>query len=121
MAFHPQRATRVENGQLASDDSYGANGCFVLPSPEPGWDLVFIASDGMGWEHVSVRADNGKGRTRVPTWKEMCAVKATCWDGDDVVMQLHPREAEYVNCHPSVLHLWRPTDVEIPTPDPVMV
>jgi hypothetical protein len=46
----------------------------------------------------------------------MCQVKRLFWDGDDVVMQLHPREDDYVNCHPCVLHLWRPTGDAIPTP-----
>jgi len=37
------------------------------------------------------------------------------------VMQIHPRKSEYVNCHPYVLHLWRPINQVIPTPNPLMV
>jgi hypothetical protein len=48
-------------------------------------------------------------------------VKRICWDGEDVVMQLHPRESEYVNCHPHVLHLWRHRTREIPTPPSILV
>ena len=46
----------------------------------------------------------------------MCHVKDLCWDAEDVVMQLHPRQSEYVNNHPHVLHLWRPKVQVIPTP-----
>jgi hypothetical protein len=38
----------------------------------------------------------------------MCYVKRLFWDADDVVMQLHPRESEYVNAHPHVLHAGSP-------------
>jgi hypothetical protein len=51
----------------------------------------------------------------------MAYVKDLCWDAEDVVMQLHPRKSEYVNNHPHVLHLWRPVDVEIPTPPSIFV
>lgn len=100
----------------------GNNGAFDLESLEPGWRLACVASDGEGWEHVSVRAYNQlRTKQRCPTWKEMSYIKRRFWDGEDVVMQLHPREAEYVNCHPFVLHLWRPTSVAIPTPPAELV
>jgi len=74
--------------------------------------LTVLFSDGLGWEHVSVST-----RGRPPNWEEMCAVKNLFWDPDDVVMQLHPARAEYVNLHPHCLHLWRPSSgVSIPTP-----
>jgi hypothetical protein len=120
MAFHATRARRVTSGPMASDDTFGNNGVFVMESPEPGWQLFFIASDGLGWEHVSVRAQNGR-KSRVPNWKEMCAAKDLCWDEEDVVVQFHPRKSEYVNNHPHVLHLWRPTQETIPTPHSLMV
>jgi hypothetical protein len=46
----------------------------------------------------------------------MCFVKRLCWDGEDVVVQFHPRESTYVNVHPNVLHLWRWRQGEFPTP-----
>lgn len=58
---------------------------------------------------------------RTPTWKEMVYIKDLCWDGEDVVMQLHPRKSEYVNNHPHTLHLWRPIGQEIPTPPSIFV
>ena len=97
--------------------------------------MVLIASDGSepdipdewrGWEHVSVHAFRDAAREfnvkmRTPTWREMAYVKDLCWDGEDVVMQLHPRKSEYVNNHPHVLHLWRPTHATIPTPPSILV
>lgn len=89
-------------------------GLFKLASREPGWWLVFILSNGLGWEHVSVRAvRSGTKHTvadRTPTWREMCQVKAACWPAEDFVLQFHPPSRDYVNIHPHVLHLWRPTD-----------
>jgi hypothetical protein len=129
--FHvPELARLTPNDHpiLGSTAADGNNGAFQIESPEPGWRLFLIASDGTEaldvadwqWEHVSVRAASG-ARSRTPTWKEMSYVKRLCWDADDVVMQLHPRESEYVNCHPHVLHLWRPKHQEIPTPPSVLV
>lgn len=100
-------------------------GFYRLPSCEPGWWLVFILSNGLGWEHVSVRAVRASAKgtlvSRIPTWKEMCLVKAACWPDDDCVMQLHPPRRDYVNVHPDVLHLWRPLDASIPMPPVVCV
>ena len=107
----------------ASTAEYGNNGAFRIPSPEPGWLLCVVASDGEGWEHVSVHAAamTGKERARTPTWKEMAYVKRLFWGPGDVVMQLYPRQAEYVNHHPYTLHWWRPMKQEIPTPPSILV
>lgn len=80
-------------------------GLYRMPSCEPGWWLVFILSSGLGWENVSVRAARPHpgfrpDTSRVPTWREMCLVKAACWDPDDVVIQLHPARRDYINIHP---------------------
>lgn len=133
MGFHVPELTRVtDHPQLGSDSSYGNNGAFDLESSEPGWRLTLLCSDGNdpdvpqadGWEHVSVHAYKGYGPTlkmRTPTWKEMSYVKRLCWDGEDVVMQLHPRESQYVNCHQHVLHLWRSRNIPIPEPPAELV
>lgn len=110
-------------GPWGSDRSYGCNGAFILPSTVAGWELMIIASDEDGWEHVSVhawRSDN-VNKSRTPSWSEMMLVKRTFWGPDDVAMQLAPRERDYVNHHPHTLHWWRPTDREIPTPPPMLV
>jgi hypothetical protein len=129
MMFHvPELARDTTHPFLGSTTADGNNGAFHLESPEPGWRLSLIYSDGSAapeitdwqWEHVSVRAHRGE-QSRTPTWKEMSYVKRLCWDAEDVVMQLHPRESEYVNCHPNVLHLWRPILATIPTPPAELV
>ena len=122
MSFHvPEGARDRTHPILGSDESFGNNGSFELPSPEPGWVLLLIASDGGGWEHVSVHVVDRRDRQRTPNWREMCFVKDQFWDAEDVVMQLHPRRSEYVNCHAFTLHLWRPTDAVIPTPPSAFV
>lgn len=143
--FHvPEGARDTTHPQLRSTAQDGNNGAFHVESPEPGWRLALICSDGSEapheptwqWEHVSVHAYReqrievvgllGRGskpgmKMRTPTWKEMTFVKALCWDDEDVVIQFHPRKSEYVNNHPHVLHLWRPTHATIPTPPPELV
>lgn len=110
----------MRNGPYGGDFTFGNNGAFVLPPKIGKRQLYIIASDGMGWEHVSVHAYEGK-KTRTPTWDEMCHVKNLFWDAEDVVMQLHPRRSEYVNNHQHVLHLWRPTEQAIPEPPSILV
>ena len=78
--------------------------------------LHIVASNGAGWEHVSVSR-----RDRCPTWDEMCKVKALFWCPDEVVIQYHPAEKVYVNRHRFCLHLWRPVGIDIPTPPTVLV
>jgi len=51
----------------------------------------------------------------------MCFIKDLFWDGEDVVIQHHPKKSEYVNRHDNCLHLWRPVAVEIPTPPKELV
>lgn len=78
--------------------------------------LSIIFSCNEGWEHVSVSLPN-----RCPTWAEMCLVKELFWEDDEAVMQLHPPKADYVNCHPYCLHLWRPLVGQIPLPPKELV
>jgi len=108
-------------GDWNSTEADGNNGAFLVEfrrDPFKPVMMQIIASDGLGWEHVSVKALNVK---RCPTWDEMCFVKDLFWDSEDVVMQLHPARSEYVNFHPNVLHLWRPTCATIPVPPSIMV
>lgn len=130
MSFHvPEKSRNTWHPILGTTAADGNNGAFELDSPEHGWRLTLICSDGSdadapearGWEHVSVHARRANGQMRTPNWREMSFVKDLCWDGEDVVMQLHPKKSEYVNNHPHVLHLWRPTHVEIPTPPSLLV
>lgn len=114
--FHVPNQYRVRFGRMATDDRALLHGKFAVPlSRDRTRKLVCIAVRNEGWEHVSVHLEV-EHETFIPSWNEMCFIKSLFWDAEDVVMQLHPRESEYKNVHPSVLHLWRPMDGEIPTP-----
>ncbi len=95
---------------------YGSDyGAFMIPGP-CGMTLGVIVGNGEGWEHVSVSLKN-----RCPNWQEMHFIKQIFWYDDEAVMQLHPPQKEYVDCHPNCLHLWRPINKEIPLPPSIMV
>ena len=112
--------SRVRTGRLASDRSYGNNGAFIIRLASGRWQV--IASDGSGvgvpWEHASITPINKK---RCPTWPEMCAIKDMFWGEDETVIQYHPAKEDYVDNHPYCLHLWKPTDQDIPKPPPILV
>lgn len=78
--------------------------------------LNFIMSWGAEFEHCSVSIP-----TRCPSWEQMCSIKDTFWNDDEVCMQLHPAKKDYVNNHPYCLHIWKPIDKEIPLPPTIMV
>jgi hypothetical protein len=115
MTFHVPEKFRVRKGLAATDERYGNNGAFICIVRHR-QKLNVIASEGMGWQHVSVsRVD------RCPTWEEMCQVKDIFWDDTDCVVQYHPPKSNYVNNHPYCLHLWRPIGIELPRPDSIFV
>lgn len=91
------------------------NGMFRVPLKH-GQFVTVQASNGLGWEHVSVSRHD-----RAPTWDEMCQVKALFWGDDDCVVQYHPPKSEYINNHPYCLHLWRPIGMELPQPPSILV
>lgn len=107
---------RVTQGPFGSSAADGFNGLFQILIN--GLPVKIIASDGMGWEHVSVSIHNSR---MTPSWEVMCKVKNLFWGEDVWVCQFHPAKADYVNNHPGCLHLWRPTEVELPKPDSIMV
>lgn len=83
---------------------------FVIPL-KGGQKVHVTASDGFGWEHVSVSRFD-----RPPLWDEMCQVKDLFWGPEDCVVQYHPPRSVYVNHHPNCLHLWRPTGEQLQRP-----
>lgn len=152
MAFNVPEQYRVKRGPMASDVSFGNNGMFVIPSmggsirihyqcqasDAAGDDVkavldVVAPSNGVYWEHVSISVINisHSGHTKIeprcPTWEEMCYIKNLFWDDpEDMVIQIHPPESEYVSVHRYCLHLWRPVDKEgkpiaLPRPNPSFV
>lgn len=81
-----------------------------------GIDYMVIASDGAGWEHVSVSSKN-----RIPSWEVMCKIKELFFEDEEVVIQYHPKKSEYINNHPNCLHLWKPINQNIPNPPSFLV
>jgi len=126
MSFHTPNRYRVRIGVMRTDDTAIGYGLFFVPTSPGAPPLRCLAHDGTlgpdepgelgGWEHVSVSLPN-----RCPTWDEMDRIKRLFWDDEDAVMQLHPPRSQWVNLHPYVLHLWRPTGAVIPLPPPVLV
>lgn len=122
MTFHVPEPYRLTLGDFGTTIDFGNNGCFVLPSPiSTRRKLLAFSSDGLEWEHVSISARIGRNGIETPYWDEMQYIKNLFWDQDDIVMQLHPAQKNYVNTAPNVLHLWRPIGKEIPIPPVVMV
>jgi len=101
---------RVSDGPMGSDRSYGCTGQFRISG------LLIQASDGAGWDHVSVSLPR-----RAPTWEEMAYVKSLFWEPEEMVIQYHPARSDYVNFHPHCLHMWKPQGVEMPKPPAILV
>jgi len=79
--------------------------------------LFVIASDGRGWDHVSVSR-----RDRCPTWEEMEEVRGHFFlDAECAVQFSPPRDSERVNQHPYCLHLWRDQTNEVALPPTILV
>ena len=108
---------RITNGLYRSSNSDGNNGAFLIPGPRS-IKLVVIASDGSGWEHVSIHRLN---KNNCPYWDEMCYIKDLFWQPEETVIQYHPPKSQYVNMHPTTLHLWKPINIEIPIPPSILV
>ena len=103
---------------LAAYGSSGDETCgvFHLPSPIDGQTLTIVASQGEGWDHVSVSRTN-----RCPNWPEMEFVRGRFFEDNETVMQLHVPKTDHINVHPNCLHLWRPQREDIPRPPGWMV
>jgi hypothetical protein len=79
-------------------------------------DIMVIASNGKGWDHVSVSLPY-----RCPLYDEMKAIKGIFFRDDEWAMELHAPPSKHISCHPYCLHLWRPQDAAIPIPPEEMV
>ena len=99
----------------------GFNGAFRIILN--GLPIDCIASDGEGWQHVSVKytVKPGYPIPAPPSWSVMCQVKDLFWEPEDCVIEYYPPKSNYVNVNPSVLHLWRPLNQTIPMPPINMV
>lgn len=79
MGFKVPGQTRVTNGNMKSNFFDRNNGLFEFWLG--GIGVRCIASDGAGWEHVSVSLSV----KRTPDWEEMCYVKDLFWAKTDCV------------------------------------
>ena len=111
------RETRPEKLQIfygwAGDHTCGA---FYIPSMIDKQPLIIIASNGDGWDHVSVSRKN-----RCPNWAEMEFVFRLFFAEGETAMQLHVPQSDHVNYHPYCLHLWRPHSGLTPRPPSIFV
>ena len=111
------RRTHPQRGPSPAGASWGFFEVPIGYGGRPQYLLRIIASDGDGWDHVSVsRSDR-----RFPTWSDMCWVKAQFWDAEDTVIQFHPAASQYVNIHVGCLHLWKKQGVTYELPPKEMV
>jgi hypothetical protein len=107
---------RVRKGRIASDETYGWNGAFLVPMEGELWHVII--SDRMGWKHLS--ASNAQKKI-LPGWNVMCRLKDAFFDDEDLVVQFHPAKADNIDDHPYCLHLWMPLDEPLPKPSFVFV
>lgn len=77
-------------------------GMFWIPSPVDSSPMRILASQGEGWDHVSVSRKN-----RLPNWKEMDHIYRMFFKEDEVAIHFHVPEKQKVNFMPTCLHLWR--------------
>lgn len=90
---------------------------FICRSPvEPDKALRVIASNGFGWDHVSVSLVD-----RCPVWEEMEHVRSIVFLPEETAMQLHVPDSDHISHHPNCLHMWRPHALPIPRPPGWMV
>jgi hypothetical protein len=101
---------RVRHPTMGWGDHEG--GYFEIPEKK----LRIIASNGGGWDHVSVSLVD-----RCPTWDEMEFVKRLFFKDDEVAVEIHPALKNYRSAMPYCLHLFRPQKVELPLPPTWMV
>lgn len=94
------------------------------PRTALGFEMVDVRThDGMlncafgrdegGWEHVSASPAGSKREKdqACPTREQMCEVKRIFFYDAEMVVQIHPAEADYFHgpgFDTNILHLWRP-------------
>ena len=94
---------------------YGCNGDLcngVFRIPRSGYELLVIASNGDGWDHVSVSRSDAAN----PSWDDMCEAKKLFFDDSETVVQFYMVVAKHINVPLPVLHLWKPQGEEIKLP-----
>ncbi len=109
---------RLRVGDFASDESYGFNGAFSFAIKGEARRIFCIASNGLGWRHVSVSFGPN---LKTPSWEVMSVVRHLFYEDNEWVVQYHPPKDQNINNHPGCLHLWSLKEGKFPTPPPEMV
>lgn len=107
---------RLKAAALVFYGHVGNESCGIFVAEHNRQKLRIIASAYDHWEHLSVSLAK-----RCPTWEEMDWIKRQFFRPEEVVIQIHPAEADHISFHPFCLHLWRPVDVTLPLPPKGMV
>jgi hypothetical protein len=68
--------------------------------------------DGLLWRHASCSHPD-----HLPSWEDLREVKDLFVGRNMKAIQVFPRQAEYVNIHPFVLHLWGLPEFGFSLPD----
>lgn len=102
--------------QLERIGDDGGMGWAHLASSKKPYPAAVVFSWGGGWEHVSVSFKN-----RTPTWEEMAEIKQMFFYPNEVAVEYHPAQADYVNQMPYCLHIWRSLNQPMPTPPTWMI
>lgn len=102
--------------QLLKIGADGGMAAAYLASSKKNHPATVVFSNGGGWDHVSVSFSN-----RCPTWDEMCEVKRMFFYPEEIAVEYHPSESEYVNAFPYCLHIWRYQQPGMPMPPAWMV
>lgn len=99
---------------IYENDGDHGNGAFGIVWPfDPPDDLghegylLCIASNGGGWDHVSVSWKT-PGGDRTPRWVHMSLVHRLFFKEGEAALQLHVPPQDHINYHEHTLHLWRP-------------
>jgi hypothetical protein len=111
----PGKLQRVEHPFLGWGDR--CNGVAIVKA-KSGLTLDVIFAVGAGWEHVSITRGNDK--EYYPPHESVIEVRELFWPDDVwVILYLPPKKqlAPFLAC----THLWRPTNDEMPTPQPWML
>ena len=104
----------IINQLFVPQETGSIEGLFEIPYGNK--KLIVMSGCGDGWDHVSVSL-----RHRAPTWEEMCFIKNLFFEKDELVLQFHPPEKDYINCCKNCLHLWRPWNQDIKLPPKEML
>ena len=111
---HLRNKRIAQHAHPDSPENNAGGGVFLIETPDG--NILIQASNGLGWDHVSVSLVD-----RCPTWQEMEMVKRLFFYPEEVCMQLHVAESEHISVMPYCLHIWRPQKEGIPLPPSMMV